>query len=53
MGLQPSTAALFVVTAAVWIDDSAGWTKAIVTASLAVCIVIDVIRARRQAKAEH
>ena len=54
MKLQTSTLAVFVAAVAVWVDgSSAWWSRTIVTASLAVCIVVDVIRARRLGRAEQ
>jgi len=47
MKFEPATLALVVVTVAVWVDQSAWWSRAIVTAALAVCVVVDVMRGRK------
>ena len=49
--MQPATLALFVVTAAVWLDGSAWWTKLTVSIALAICLAIDARRALRSRKA--
>ncbi|SPF68658.1 Hypothetical protein PROPJV5_1640 [Propionibacterium ruminifibrarum] len=45
---QTATLAMAVITCAVWIDDTAWWTRAITTAALVVCLVADIRGARRQ-----
>lgn len=46
--MQTSTLAMIVVAIAVWADNSAWWTKAIVTAALVVCAVVDIRRNARK-----
>lgn len=47
MRFEIATLALAVVAVAVWLDGAAWWSRAIVTAALALCVAVDVRRARR------